>query len=68
MNDALAAGMRVEVRGFGSFTHHSRPPRTGRNPKTGEAAAVPARYAPRFKPAKALRDPVNAMTDGRSHG
>ena len=68
MSDALAAGKRIEVRGFGSFTLHSRPPRIGRNPKTGEAVAVPARFAPHFKPGKALRDRVNATTDGRSHG
>ena len=68
MSDTLAAGKRIEVRGFGSFTLHSRPPRIGRNPKTGEAVAVPARFAPHFKPGKALRDRVNATTDGRSHG
>ncbi len=68
MGDALVAGKRIEVRGFGSFTLHSRPPRIGRNPKTGEAVAVPARFVPHFKPGKALRDRVNAATDGRSHG
>jgi integration host factor subunit beta len=68
MGDTLAAGKRIEVRGFGSFTLHSRPPRIGRNPKTGEAVAVPARFAPYFKPGKALRDRVNAAPNGRSHG
>jgi integration host factor subunit beta len=68
MGDTLAAGKRIEVRGFGSFTLHSRPPRIGRNPKTGDAVAVPARFAPHFKPGKALRDRVNAATNGRSHG
>jgi integration host factor subunit beta len=68
MSDALAAGKRIEVRGFGSFSLHSRPPRIGRNPRTGEAVAVPARFAPHFKPGKALRDRVNATTDGGSHG
>ncbi len=68
MSDALVAGKRIEVRGFGSFTLHSRPPRIGRNPKTGKAVAVLARFVPHFKPEKALRDCVNAATDGRSRG
>ena len=40
MVDALAAGQRVEIRGFGSFSLHHRPPRLGRNPKTGEKVKV----------------------------
>ena len=59
MSDALAAGERIEIRGFGSFTLHFREPRIGRNPRTGEAVAVPARYAPHFKPGKELQDRVN---------
>ena len=60
MSDVLAAGERIEIRGFGSFTLHSRRPGIGRNPKTGEAVAIPSRYAPHFKPGKALRERVNA--------
>ena len=60
MSDALASGLRIEIRGFGSFTLHSRPSRIGRNPKTGEAVAVPARYVPHFKPGKELRERANA--------
>ena len=37
MSDSLAKGQRIEIRGFGSFSLHYRPPRIGRNPKTGEA-------------------------------
>jgi len=59
MADALASGERIEIRGFGSFTLHSRPPRIGRNAETGEPIAVPARYSPHFKPGKELRDRVN---------
>lgn len=55
----LAQGDRVEIRDFGSFSVATRPSRTGRNPKTGEAVAVPARTAPRFKPGKMLRDVVD---------
>jgi integration host factor subunit beta len=40
MSDALAQGSRLEIRGFGSFSLHFRPPRQGRNPKTGETVAL----------------------------
>ncbi len=59
MSDALASGQRIEIRGFGSFSLHYRPPRIGRNPKTGEAVGVGGKYAPHFKPGKHLRDRVN---------
>lgn len=55
----LASGDRVEVRGFGSFTVHIRPPRRGRNPKTGEKVDVPAKAVPHFKPGVELRMRVN---------
>lgn len=57
--DALKADDKVEVRGFGSFRSRQRKPRTGRNPKTGESVAVPAKRVPYFKPSKELRDLVN---------
>ncbi len=56
---ALADGERIEIRGFGSFSLHYRPPRMGRNPKTGEPVALPGKYVPHFKPGKALRERVN---------
>jgi integration host factor subunit beta len=59
MSSALAAGERIEVRGFGSFSLHYRPPRVGRNPKTGEAVQVPDKFVPHFKPGKEMRDRVN---------
>ena len=59
MGGALAAGERIEVRGFGSFSLHFRPPRTGRNPKTGDAVALPGKHVPHFKPGKELRDRVS---------
>ena len=40
MTDALACGERIEIRGFGSFSLHDRPPRLGRNPKSGETIAL----------------------------
>ena len=59
MSDALADGERIEIRGFGSFSLHYRPPRLGRNPKTGEAVALSGKYVPHFKPGKDLRERVN---------
>ena len=60
MADALAQGERIEIRGFGSFDLHHRPPRIARNPKTGEAINLPAKVALHFKPGKEMRDRVNA--------
>ncbi|GAB2900242.1 integration host factor subunit beta [Microbulbifer echini] len=59
MSDSLAQGERIEIRGFGSFSLHYRAPRTGRNPKTGDAVALAGKYVPHFKPGKELRDRVN---------
>ena len=59
MSIALARGGRIEIRGFGSFSLHYRPPRMGRNPKTGESVSLAGKYAPHFKPGKRLRDRVN---------
>ena len=62
MAGSLASGERIEIRGFGSFSLHFRPPRTGRNPKTGDAVALPGKHVPHFKPGKELRERVaNAM-------
>ena len=61
MGTALSGGERIEVRGFGSFSLHYRPPRTGRNPKTGDAVALPGKYVPHFKPGKELRERVTAV-------
>lgn len=60
MTGTLAVGDRIELRGFGSFTLNYRPPRQGRNPKTGHSVQVPARYAPHFKAGRELRNRVNA--------
>ena len=44
MSSALAAGDRIEIRGFGSFSLNYRPPRLGRNPKSGEKVSVPEKH------------------------
>lgn len=59
MSEALCSGERIEIRGFGSFSLHHRPPRIGRNPKTGDPVALPAKYVPHFKPGKQMRERVN---------
>jgi len=63
MNEALARGHRIEIRGFGSFSVNYRPPRQGRNPRSGESVAIPERRVPHFKPGKALRETVDAHTN-----
>ncbi|HLM52000.1 MAG TPA: integration host factor subunit beta [Pseudoxanthomonas sp.] len=62
MGGALAQGERIEIRGFGSFSLHYRPPRLGRNPKTGDSVALPAKHVPHFKPGKELRERVSSVT------
>ena len=59
ITDALAQGDRVELRGFGAFSVKERGSRTGRNPRTGEAVDVPAKYIPYFKTGKQLREKLN---------
>jgi integration host factor subunit beta len=60
MSEALASGERIEIRGFGSFSLHYRPPRMGRNPKTGDSVALAGKHVPHFKPGKDLRERVNS--------
>jgi integration host factor subunit beta len=61
--DAIVQGERIEIRGFGSFNLHHRPPRIARNPKTGEAINLPAKVALHFKPGREMRDRVNVARD-----
>lgn len=61
MTGALAAGSRIEIRGFGSFSLNFRPPRVGRNPKSGDRVEVPAKHVPHFKAGKELRERVDAL-------
>jgi len=66
MSNALSGGERIEIRGFGSFSLHYRPPRVGRNPKTGDSVELSSKYVPHFKPGKELRDRVNLSAEGAS--
>lgn len=63
LSDSLGKGERIEIRGFGSFSLHYRPPRKAHNPKTGERVFTQAKYTPHFKPGKDMRDRVNASKD-----
>tara|TARA_B100001248_G_scaffold255274_1_gene234777 strand:+ start:384 stop:692 length:309 start_codon:yes stop_codon:yes gene_type:complete len=63
MSQSLADGERIEIRGFGSFCLHYRPPRIGRNPKSGEPVTLSEKHVPHFKPGKQLRERVNNQTN-----
>ena len=65
LSEALVKGDRVEIRGFGSFSLNYRPPRVGRNPKSGGKVSVPEKWVPHFKAGKELRERVD-KTDKRS--
>lgn len=60
MSSSLGRGERIEIRGFGSFSLHYRPPRKAHNPKTGARVFTQAKYTPHFKPGKEMRERVNA--------
>lgn len=55
----LSNGGRIEIRGFGSFSLHHRPPRHAHNPKTGERLITEAKYAVHYKPGKDLKNQIN---------
>jgi len=59
MSNSLKNNNRIEIRGFGSFSLNYRPPRIGRNPKTGDKVNVPAKHVPPFKAGKELRARVD---------
>ena len=61
MATSLAEGERIEIRGFGSFSLNYRPPRVGRNPKTGGKVNVPEKHVPHFKAGKELRERVDYL-------
>lgn len=63
LSHSLSNGERIEIRGFGSFSLHFRPPRIGRNPKTGDSVSLPGKYVPHFKPGKELRERVDGTAN-----
>lgn len=58
MTHSLSTGQRIEIRGFGSFSLHYRPPRSAHNPKTGVRVKTQGKYSPHFKPGKEVRERV----------
>lgn len=60
MVQTLASGGGIEIRGFGSFNLSYRRARIGRNPRTGQAVALPSKHVPKFRPGKRLRERVDA--------
>jgi integration host factor subunit beta len=58
---SLAEGRRVELRGFGAFSVQKRKERIGRNPRTGDAVNVSAKFIPRFKQGKELKIKLNSI-------
>ena len=61
MTAAIERGDRIEIRGFGSFALNYRPPRVGRNPKSGDKVQVPEKHVPHFKAGKELRERVDQL-------
>ena len=59
ITDALSAGNRVELRGFGAFSVKHRPARAGRNPRTGAHVPVDQKSVPFFKTGKEMRERLN---------
>jgi integration host factor subunit beta len=59
IEEALKAGDKVEIRGFGSFTIRERLGREARNPKSGEVVVIPSKKTPFFKTGKELKERVN---------
>ena len=59
MAKSLSKCQRIEIRGFGSFDLNYRPPRIGRNPKSGDKVKVPEKYVPHFKAGKEMRERVD---------
>ncbi len=59
IKQALSAGDKVEIRGFGSFLLKGYNAYTGRNPKTGDKVYVPKKELPFFRAGKDLRQQVN---------
>ena len=60
IEQALSQGDEVSIAGFGTFKANKRAARSGRNPSTGETIQIAAKRAPKFSPAKALKDAAAA--------
>jgi DNA-binding protein HU-beta len=59
ITDAMKAGEKVSLVGFGTFSVGDRAARVGQNPQTGAKINIPAAKVPKFKAGKALKDAIN---------
>lgn len=59
VTSSLKKGQMVTLVGFGTFYVGKRAPRSGRNPRTGEAIKIKAAKVPKFRAGKALKDALN---------
>lgn len=66
IGDGLAHGQRTEIRGFGSFSLHTRAPRLGRNPKTGQICQISEKKIPHFRAGAPLRMKVDPNLKNKS--
>ena len=60
ITNALVAGEKLSIVGFGTFEVVERAAREGRNPQTGESIMIKACKMPKFKPGKAFKELINA--------
>ena len=58
VTEALKAGDKIQLVGFGTFEVRERPARVGRNPQTKETITIPASKVPAFKAGAALKNAV----------
>lgn len=66
VTDTVKSGERFTLPGLGVFERAHRPARQMRNPSNGEAVAVPERYVPKFKPAKAFKDAMPTIKPAKT--
>jgi DNA-binding protein HU-beta len=59
ITDSVAAGDKVSLIGFGSFSVAERAAREGRNPQTGKIIQIPAKKVVKFKAGSNFVDAVN---------
>lgn len=59
MSDVMLRGLRIEIRGFGSFSVKQRAAHIGRNPRIGSSVNIPPRRVPHFKVGKSLRECID---------
>jgi len=63
ITDAMAAGEKVALLGFGTFSVSERAAREGRNPQTGETISIPAKKVVKFKAGAKLVDIVSSCKE-----